>query len=129
MTVSLGNRGYMTAAQLQELDRQGFDVQPHTWDHHPVTGYTTAADWQRQLVEPKRELEALLGHPTPFFAYPFGIYDAASTAQVQAHGYRGAFCLFRIPGEEAADPLFAIPRSIVNAYWDLDQFAAGLTGA
>ncbi len=129
MTITLGKEGYMSAAQLQELDRQGFDVHPHTWDHQMVTKSRTAADWHVELVEPKRELEALLGHPTPYFAYPFGVYDVASAAQVKAHGSRGAFRLNRIPGEEAADPLFAIPRYIVNAYWDLDQFAAVLTEA
>ncbi len=128
MTITLGKRGYMSAEQLQALDREGFDVQPHTWDHQTVTKYRTEDDWQVQLVEPKAQLEALLGHPTPYFAYPFGIYDAAAAAQVKAHGYRGAFCLFRIPGEEATDPLFAIPRYIVNSSWALDQFARALTG-
>ncbi len=108
MTITLGKNGYMSATQLQELDRQGFDVHPHTWDHQMVTKYRTGGDWHAELVEPKRELEALLGHPTPFFAYPFGVYDVASAAQVKAYGYRGAFRLNRIPGEEAADPLFAI---------------------
>ncbi len=127
MTVTIGNEGFMTEEQLKDLDRQGGDIQLHTWDHQMVTKYTTEEDWQRQLVEPKRQLEALLGHPTPFFSYPFGVYDAASAAQVKAHGYKGAFRLREVLDEDA-DPLFAIPRYIVNAHWTIDQFAAALTG-
>ncbi len=50
MTITLGKRGYMSAEQLQALDREGFDVQPHTWDHQTVTKYRTEDDWQVQLV-------------------------------------------------------------------------------
>ncbi|MBF6614944.1 MAG: polysaccharide deacetylase family protein [Chloroflexi bacterium] len=127
MTVTLDKENYMTSDQIKELDKEGFDLQPHTWDHRPVTTYKTDADWQRQIVEPKQTLEKLLGHPTPFFAYPYGIYDAASAAKIKSYGYKAAFRLSEL-SDKNTDPLFAIKRYIANPYFTDDQFQSVLTG-
>jgi peptidoglycan/xylan/chitin deacetylase (PgdA/CDA1 family) len=127
MTVTIDKENYMTAEQLKQLDREGFDLQPHTWDHHIVTEYTTDEEWQRQLAEPKKTLEDLLGHETPFFAYPFGIYDAASANKVAALGYKGAFRL-RDVMDDTVPPEYAIKRYIANGYWTADQFATVVEG-
>jgi peptidoglycan/xylan/chitin deacetylase (PgdA/CDA1 family) len=121
MTVTIGKENYMTAEQLKELDRDGHDLQPHTWDHHMVTQYEDEADWQQQIVEPKKELEALLGHPTPFFAYPFGIYSAQAAEKLKSNGYKAAFRLRELHDSEV-DPIFAIKRYIANGYWTMDDF-------
>ncbi len=117
----------MTAEQLVELDQAGFDIQPHSWNHHRVTRYTTEADSHDQVVALKQTLEALLGHATPYFAYPYGIYDAASAAKISAHGYRATFRPREVMDEDT-DPLLAIPRSIVNPYWTMAQFELALAG-
>src|SRR5436190_9605247 len=72
MTVTIDKENYMTTQQIEDLDKQGNDVEPHTWDHRLVTEYKTDEDWQLQIAGPKKTLEDMLGHPTPFFAYPFG---------------------------------------------------------
>lgn len=126
MTVPLDKPNFMSKAQLRELDREGFDIQAHTWDHQNVTKLKTPAEWQRQLVEPKKELETILGHPVPFFAYPFGAYDAASAAKVKETGYLAAFALSDVL-DPAAEPLFAIKRFIANAYWTQAQFVRVIT--
>jgi peptidoglycan/xylan/chitin deacetylase (PgdA/CDA1 family) len=127
MTVTLDKENYMTSEQIKELDRAGFDIQPHTWDHHMVTQYKTEDDWHLQIVGPKKTLEDLLGHPTPFFAYPFGIYDGPSAAKLKSYGYKAAFRL-REAMDDTTDPLFAIPRAIANSYWTHKQFVAALDG-
>ena len=127
MTVSIDKENYMTADQLKELDKLGYDVEPHTWDHHMVTGYKTEEDWQRQVVEPKKTLEDLLGHPTPFFAYPFGIYDSASAEKLKQYGYKAAFRLSENM-DDKTDPVFAIKRYIANGYWTMNQFQLALEG-
>ena len=127
MTVSLDRENYMTSDQVKALDTQGFDVEPHTWDHHMVTQYKTDEDWQKQIVGPKKTLEDLLGHETPLFAYPFGVYDAASAEKIKSYGYEGAFRLRELM-DDKADPLFAIKRYIANSYWTMDQFQQALTG-
>jgi peptidoglycan/xylan/chitin deacetylase (PgdA/CDA1 family) len=127
MTVTIDKENYMTAEQLKQLDKEGFDLQPHTWDHHIVTEYTTEVDWQRQIAEPKKTLEDLLGHETPYFAYPFGIYDAASAARIAEMGYKGAFRL-RDVMDDTVPPEYAIKRYIANGYWTADQFATVVEG-
>lgn len=121
MTVPLDKPNFLSKAQLQELDRAGYDIQAHSWDHQNVTKLKTPAEWQRQLVEPKTELETILGHPVPFFAYPFGAYDAASAVKVKETGYLAAFTLGDVL-DPTAEPLFAIKRFIANAYWTQAQF-------
>ncbi len=127
MTVVLGKEGYMSAEQVQDLDREGFDIQPHTWDHQMVTHDTTEHDWVQQIVEPRQYLERLLGHPTPFFAYPYGVYDAAAAQRLHFSSYLAAFRL-REDMDPTTDPLFAIERRIANPYWTHDQFLASLQG-
>jgi peptidoglycan/xylan/chitin deacetylase (PgdA/CDA1 family) len=127
MTVSIDKENYMTAEQIKDLDRQGFDVEPHTWDHHIVTTYKTDHDWQLQIAGPKKTLEDMLGHPTPFFAYPFGIYNAAVAEKLKQYGYKAAFRL-RDAQDKATDPLFAIKRYIANSYWTMPQFKLVLAG-
>jgi peptidoglycan/xylan/chitin deacetylase (PgdA/CDA1 family) len=127
MTVAIDRENYMTADQLKQLDKEGFDLEPHTWDHHMVTDYKTDADWQKQMVRPRQTLEALLGHPTPFFAYPYGVYDTASAQKIEELGYKGAFRL-RDLSDPAVKHEYAIKRYIANGYWTIDLFATVVEG-
>jgi len=126
-TVVLGKEGYLSVGQVQQLDHEGFDIQPHTWAHRMITKDTTEQDWQQEIVEPRQYLERLLGHPTPFFAYPYGVYDAASAQRLQESSYLAAFRL-REDMDPATEPLFAIERRIANPYWTHEEFLAVLQG-
>lgn len=127
MTVTIDKENYMTAEQIKELDKEGYDIEPHTWDHHMVTQYKTDEDWQQQIAGPKKTLEDMLGHPTPFFAYPFGVYDAPSAQKIKSLGYKGAFRLNEVM-DDKTDPLFAIKRNIANPYFTTEQFQLVLEG-
>ncbi len=127
MTVTLDKENYMSTEQVVDLDKQGFDIQPHTWDHHMVIKYKTEEDWQTQIVEPKALLEKLLGHPTPFFAYPYGIYDSQAAEKIKSYGYKAAFRLSENMDDQT-DPLFAIKRYIANPYFTEDQLDQVLDG-
>ena len=126
MTVTIDKENYMTSEQLVQLDKEGFDLQPHTWDHYTVVNYTPE-DFVKQLKQPKETLEELLGHETPFFAYPFGLYDKKSADELVKYGYKGAFRLRDILDDEVA-PEYAMKRYIANAYWTMDQFATVVEG-
>jgi peptidoglycan/xylan/chitin deacetylase (PgdA/CDA1 family) len=126
MTVTMDKENYMTSEQLVQMDKEGFDIQPHTWDHHTVVQYTPE-DFIKQIKEPKETLEKLLGHETPFFAYPFGLYDKAAADELAKYGYKGAFRLRDVQDDEVA-PEYAMKRYIANAYWTMDQFATVVEG-
>jgi peptidoglycan/xylan/chitin deacetylase (PgdA/CDA1 family) len=126
MTVTIDKENYMTSEQLVQMDKEGFDLQPHTWDHYTVVNYSDE-DFVKQLKEPKETLETLLGHETPFFAYPFGLYDTRAEEQLVKYGYKGAFRLRDILDEDVA-PEYSMKRYIANAYWTMDQFATVVEG-
>jgi peptidoglycan/xylan/chitin deacetylase (PgdA/CDA1 family) len=110
MTVVLGKPGWLTRAQVRALDRAGMTIGSHTWDHKEVTAYT-AADWPREVIEPTRALERLVGHRVRLFAYPYGLHDRAAVAQLRRAGFSAAFQLAE--SLDRRNPIWTIRRIIV----------------
>lgn len=110
MTVVLDKPGWLSRGEVRALDHAGMTIAAHTWDHHPVTQYT-AADWQRQLIEPRDELAGIVGHAVRLFAYPNGLWSPAAFPYLQ----RGSFtAAFQLAGKlDAADPRWTLRRIIV----------------
>jgi peptidoglycan/xylan/chitin deacetylase (PgdA/CDA1 family) len=108
MTVVLAKPGWLSRAEVRALDHAGMTIAAHTWDHHPVTQYT-AADWPRQLIEPRDELAGIVGHPVRLFAYPDGLWSPTAFPYLQ----RGSFtAAFQLAGKlDAADPRWTLRRS------------------
>ena len=110
MTVVLDKPGWLSRGEVRALDRAGMTIAAHTWDHHPVTQYT-AADWRRQLIEPRDELADIIGHPVRLFAYPDGLWSPAAFPYLQQGKFTAAF---QLAGKlDAADPRWTLRRIIV----------------
>jgi len=110
MTVVLDKPGWLSRRQVRALDGAGMTIAAHTWDHHPVPEYT-AADWARQLVEPRDELAGIVGHPVRLFAYPDGLWSPAAFPHLQRARFTAAF---QLAGKlDAADPRWTLRRIIV----------------
>jgi peptidoglycan/xylan/chitin deacetylase (PgdA/CDA1 family) len=60
---------------------------------HPHLTATTDAELDWELVESKRRIEAEIGRPCRFLAYPYGEHDLRVREAAQAAGYEGAFAL------------------------------------
>ena len=110
MTVVLGKPGWLSRAQVRVLARAGMTIGAHTWDHQPVTSYA-GADWRTELVQPKAELERIVGRPVRLFAYPYGLWSRAAFAHLRAAGYVAAFQLADRLDRRA--PLWTLRRIIV----------------
>jgi Polysaccharide deacetylase len=110
MTVVLDKPGWLSRREVRDLDRAGMTIAAHTWDHHPVTQYT-AADWQRQLIEPRDELARIVGHPVRLFAYPDGLWSPAAFPHLQDGRFTAAFQL--AGALDGADPRWTLRRIIV----------------
>lgn len=82
----VGRPGYVGAAQVVELDHNGIEIASHTVDH-PDLARSSAGSAIRQLVDSKRSLEQLVGHPVIDFAYPSGKFSPQVVAEVQRAGY------------------------------------------
>jgi peptidoglycan/xylan/chitin deacetylase (PgdA/CDA1 family) len=110
MTVVLDKPGWLSRGEVRALDHAGMTIAAHTWDHHPVTEYT-AADWPRQLTEPRDELAGIVGHPVRLFAYPDGLWSPAAFPHLEGGGFSAAF---QLAGNlDAANPRWTLRRIIV----------------
>jgi peptidoglycan/xylan/chitin deacetylase (PgdA/CDA1 family) len=85
----LGRPGYMTAAQVLQMDEEGLVIGSHTVDHVDLAHAPLTAA-RAQIVAGKQAMEQLLGHPVLDFAYPYGGFNAAVETMVQQAGFRDA---------------------------------------
>lgn len=111
MTVVLGKKDWFTAKHIRALDKAGMSIGVHTWDHHDVSKLSTDEDWQTQFVEPKAELERILGRKVTMFAYPFGIWSPSAFPHLRESGFSAAFQLS--DGLDEEDPQMTLRRIIV----------------
>lgn len=114
MTISINRPRYMSKDQIKKLSDSGHVIAAHTWDHHMVTKYV-GADWDTQLVKPKRLLEAITGKPVQYFAYPFGLWNQAAIPELKSRGYQLAFILSS--KRDSVEPLYTIRRMMVPGTW------------
>jgi len=82
---------YLSRDQILALDRSGLaTIGSHT-KHHAYLTFDSKAVRSDEISGSKQELEAVLGHPVTVFAYPFGSWSNAITAEVEDAGYDLAF--------------------------------------
>jgi len=82
--------GFLTAAQVRELDRAGMDVGDHTRSHLDLTAMA-APQLALETAGSRRALERVLGHPVYAFAYPSGRNDPVVRAAVGHAGFTMAY--------------------------------------
>mgnify|MGYP003414333772 FL=1 len=114
MTISMNRPRYMSKTEIKNLSDSGHVIAGHTWDHHMVTKYT-GADWDSQLVKPQVQLKAITGKQVEYFAYPFGLWNAAAIPELKSRGYKLAFILST--KRDDTEPLYTIRRMIVPGTW------------
>jgi peptidoglycan/xylan/chitin deacetylase (PgdA/CDA1 family) len=106
---------------LLALERGGVAVESHSVSH-PAFSNLTPEQHEEELRQSKRDLEARLGRPVSFFAYPYGDAGndvAFSEATLRRLGYRAA-CLYgggaaTLPGADR----FRLPRLAMGPDSDL----------
>ncbi len=114
MTISINRPRYMTKEQLKQLADDGNAVESHTWDHHMVTKYQ-GEDWEKQFVKPRKTIEDITGKPATYFAYPYGLWNAAAIPQLKKAGFKMAFILST--KRDSTEPLYTVRRMIVPGQW------------
>lgn len=114
MTISINRPRYMSKEQIKNLSDSGHLIAGHTWDHHMVTKYQ-GADWDTQLVKPRKQLEAITGKTIKYFAYPFGLWNQAAIPEIKSRDYKLAFILST--KRDTTEPLYTVRRMIVPGTW------------
>ncbi|HLJ01957.1 MAG TPA: polysaccharide deacetylase family protein [Solirubrobacteraceae bacterium] len=112
--------GFLNAGQIRQLDRAGMDVGDHT-AHHVDLRLLTASELQAETAGSRQALQAILGHPVYYFAYPFGAYNSTVEAEIRAAGFSMAYTTAAGTTESTSAPL-TMPRIHVGR----DETASGL---
>lgn len=95
---------YVSASQVVQMDQNGIEIASHTVNHANLAR-SSSASLTHELVDSKRLLENLVGHPVLDFAYPSGMFNGPVVAAVQQAGY-----------DTAVTTLFSIDHSVSDRY-------------
>src|SRR5574344_1303721 len=93
MTITYGKKNYMTTDQIKHLSESGHCIGLHTWDHTMVTKFKDSLDWAKQIEQPKKKLEAIVGKKIEFFAYPNGVFNQTAALELKKH-FKISFSLY-----------------------------------
>lgn len=110
MTITYNKKNYMTTDQIAGLAKAGHTVGLHSWDHTMVTKYDSIAVWQKQVIDPAKKLASITGKPVEYFAYPYGICNRKSAAEMSKY-MKLAFILST--KRDSVQPLHTVRRMIV----------------
>ena len=89
ITSNIGRPGWLSEEDLKILDESGITIGSHT-ANHAFLPPLSPQEVQRELVESKRALEAVLGHEVSLFSYPSGGVTPEIEQAVERAGYAGA---------------------------------------
>jgi len=115
---------YVTAAQIQELDRAGIEIGAHTVSHSTLTRLSTDS-LRHELMDSKVTLEGLVGHQVLDFCYPSGEFDARVVQMVADQGYQSATTT-REGVAHSSNDRFTWTRTRVSGGESLDDFGKAL---
>lgn len=115
---------YVTAPQIQELDRAGIEIGSHTVSHPNLTKLS-ADQLRHEAMDSKVALERVLGHQVLDFAYPIGAFDGRVVQVVAEQGYQSATTTVEGASRASADR-FTWPRTRVHGGESLEVFAKSL---
>lgn len=112
----------LTADEIRILDASGrVEIGGHTLSHAKLDEIPEA-EQSREIVENKRVLEEILGHPILSFAYPFGNLNESAKRQAMAAGYQFAVATDSGPKAMHQDAfqirrINVFPRTTVFGLW------------
>lgn len=93
----------LAQADLRAADPRLMRFESHGATHASLSG-AGEAELAREVAQSKSALEALLGRPVSFFAYPFGAWSPAVRQAVRGAGYRAACSCLSGRNGPRADP-------------------------
>lgn len=102
-------RPVMQAREMAQLARH-FEIGGHTWDHVSLTRLPPDTV-RRQLMTNKQQLEDLLGHEVPGFAYVRGHHSRMVRRLVAQAGFRYARTVKNLADGPGTDP-YRVPTTI-----------------
>lgn len=129
----VGSQKTLSWELVQELAKNGIDVQGHTKTHRNLTLLDKKESFTeyfeaiaKELSESARVIKAKVGKDIKYLSYPNGETNHLVIELVRKYGYRGAFTVRR-----EGNPFFIhdyrVNRSMIYGDFDLNQFDKNLT--
>ena len=121
----VGRSGYVSRDELLAMDRAGIEIGSHTVDHADLAR-TSPGRVTYELVESKRWLEQLVGHPVVDFAYPSGKFNRQTIDAVRRAGYGTAVTTAEYPLTHSLVDRYTWSRVRVGGSEPMPEFIANL---
>ncbi len=106
-------RPMMSWRDVEELHRDGWEIEAHT-QTHPELLELSDAGIEHEVEAPKHEIERRLGRTPQSFAYPYGRFDERVVKAVRAHYRYAVSTRMAALDDGVADP-YRIPR--IDAFY------------
>lgn len=124
---TVGQPGFVSWADLQEMAAAGMSIQSHGYDHQYLTELTPKR-LRESLHEARLEIEDHIGTPATLLAPPGGRLPNGLDLIAKSCGYSRV--LASHPGRlRRGDPRLVLPRMAVTAHCDVATLAAWLDGS
>lgn len=120
-------RRMLSADEIRALEAERFDIGSHTVTHQWLARIPLSRA-RAEIRDSKAQLEDVLGHEVPHFAYPFGSYTAEVRDAVVEAGYTAA-CSTHWGKKHAGSELFDLRRVEIQGKDSLLQFVLKLHAA
>ena len=96
-----------TIEQLRRMAAAGVEIGSHTYTHPDLASIADRRTLRRELIAAKDEVQAAVGRPVRYFAFPFGRYEHLSPAAFETAkeaGYAAvcsAYGGYNFPGDDS----------------------------
>jgi peptidoglycan/xylan/chitin deacetylase (PgdA/CDA1 family) len=122
----VGSPGYLSAAQVRELSRQGFEIGCHSMTHAYLPDLDDAR-LNEEIVEAKLRLEQILGRVVEHFSCPGGRFDQRVKQVAREAGYHTLATSHTHANSHSSDR-YALGRVAVMRETPLRTFTAWCQG-
>lgn len=82
----VGQEGYLTLAQIQELRDNGFHFEGHTWSHKDLTTFNREG-LVHEIIDSRNALEKIVGDKINALCFPMGRYSDLVLEVAKGAGY------------------------------------------
>lgn len=119
-----GIDGFLSAAQMRELDADGVAIESHTLTHCILAELPDDAA-RHELVESKRRIGEMIGRDVRHLAIPRAGYSRRIYRLARDAGYQ-SICCNNKGSSTAWSDRFALPRIVIERDMTVDDFARAL---